>query len=150
MRELALETDMAHMAIRAMKNAGVAATLPRVAVWVILARSDRPLQVKEIKRYSIENEMDLNLSSIYAALKRLTKEKLFSVHVVFGIAYYSLSDMELHQSIVCEESGRQYWFADHDLRHAIETFCRKHGFDMVGYMLTMHGQRIEAKDSANV
>jgi Fe2+ or Zn2+ uptake regulation protein len=42
--------SLTQTAVRAIKNAGVSATLPRVAVWTILAKSDRPLQAVEIKR----------------------------------------------------------------------------------------------------
>lgn len=147
MSVLAVEPDMTHMAMQAMKNAGVATTLPRTAVLVILARADRPLQVKEIKRYSVINGTDIHLSSIYAALKRLTSAKLLSLHVISGTAYYSLTDLELHQSIICKESGAKFWFADHELSRAIESFCRKHGFDLADYMLTVHGQRTRARDS---
>jgi hypothetical protein len=45
--------SLTQTAVRAIKNAGVSATLPRVAVWTILAKSDRPLQAVEIKRLFI-------------------------------------------------------------------------------------------------
>lgn len=143
----AIKPDMTQMGMQAMKDAGVVVTLPRMAVWIILARADRPLQVKEIKRHSVINGMDIHLSSIYAALRRLTSAKLLSLHVISGTAYYSLTNLELHQSIICKESGAKFWFVDHELSRAIESFCRKHGFDLADYMLTVHGQRTRTRDS---
>ncbi len=70
MSVLAVEPDMTHMAMQAMKNAGVATTLPRTAVWVILARADRPLQVKVFRHQRDGHSFVIDICGLEATHKR--------------------------------------------------------------------------------
>lgn len=134
-------SDLTHSAVRAMKRAGVSITVPRMAVWTVIAQAEQPLDVTEIKRRLILDDSDIPMSSIYMTLKRFTGAKLFSSYTVDGKSHYSLSAQNFHQRIVCQETGREYWFADSDLGRAIEAFCHRHGFALSDYALSVNGQR---------
>lgn len=85
------------------------------------------------------------LSSIYAALSRLVNVKILATYAIDGATHYYFSDRNFCQRIVCAESGKEYWFADHDLGQAIEAFCRKHGFSLADYTLSIQARRTRAK-----
>jgi len=133
--------SLTQTAVRAIKNAGVSATLPRVAVWTILAKSDRPLQAVEIKRRVMSSQAGISLSSVYSVLKRLCDANLVSTHAVeVGKAHFSLTTQNFCQRIICDQTGKELWLADPELTQAIEAFCQKHGFDLSEYTLLAQGR----------
>lgn len=132
--------DASDAAMRLMQGIGISATMPRVAVWKVLAWAERPLQATEIKRRLQDNEVELPLSSIYSALKKLTAVKLVVMYSEAGSAHYSLPEKQFCQRITCGDSGQEYWFSDAELSRTIARFCRKHGFVLSDYMLFVNGK----------
>ena len=152
--QASLETnnDLTETAARLIQEAGIPVTPVRIAVWGIVAKANRPLSAKEVMRCLIEQNTDfsllspntpfISLSSIYAILKRFTAAKLIETHSISGITFYSLPAQNLSQRILCIESGEELWFADEDLRKAIEAFCVKQGFALNDYTLSVKAKRL--------
>lgn len=137
-----IDADPLRSAAQVMKEAGVATTMPRMVVWRVIAQSDRPIIAMEIKRYLVGNGLDIAMSSIYAALKRLTTAELLSTCTVAGKTHYYLTSRRFRQRIVCQDSGTEHWLFDPELERAVEVFCQKHGFKMSDYTLSVQGQSI--------
>ncbi len=138
--------DPIGMAAQAMKAAGLMRTLPRLAVWRIVSQSSHPLGAMEIKRRLVAEELDISMSSIYMALKRLNDAKLLTTCTIDGKLHYHLASRNFRQQVVCEDSGDVYWLADPDFSRAVDALCRKHGFTMSDYTLSVRGRRIAPED----
>ncbi|ENO85231.1 Fur family transcriptional regulator [Thauera linaloolentis] len=128
--------DSTSAAISAVRKAGVSVTVPRLAVWTVLARADEPLQPYDIQARLAGNGATLSLSSIYSVLRRFVEAGILTLHAIdAGKSHYSLAEKDFRQHVLCEDSGRDYWFADPALSQAIEEFCREHGFELSTYSL---------------
>lgn len=128
--------DSTSAAINAVRKAGVSVTVPRLAVWTVLAQADEPLQAYDIQTRLTGNGVTLSLSSIYGVLRCFVNAGVLTLHAIdAGKSHYSLAGKDFRQHIHCEDSGRDYWFADEALSHAIEEFCREHGFELSTYSL---------------
>lgn len=131
-------------AVRIMEVAGVQVTMPRLAVWMVLERSDTPLLATEIHRSLIAMGASVSLSSVYAALKRLTVAGLVSVQAFEGDkAHYTLMSRRLHHRIVCADSGTEHWIDDFALNRMIAQFCRAQGFELCDYTLSIQARQVD-------
>ena len=136
MPSLVHANDSTSAAIHAVRKAGVSVTVPRLAVWTVLAQADEPLQPYDIQARLTGNGVTLSLSSIYTVLKRFVEAGVLTLHAIdAGKSHYSLAEKDFRQHILCEDTGRDYWLADEALSHAIEDFCRQHGFELSTYSL---------------
>ena len=141
--------DSTSAAISAMRKAGVSVTVPRLAVWTVLAQADEPLQPYDIQARLNENGITLSLSSIYTVLKRFVEAGVLTLHAIdAGKSHYSLAEKDFRQHILCEDSGRDYWLADEALSHAIEEFCRQHGFEPTTYSLKVKARPLDSTGDA--
>lgn len=130
-------------AIRLMAAAGLQATMPRLAVWMVLAHSDTPMLATDIHRRLLSKGASASLSSVYQSLKRLTSAGLVSVQAFEGDkAHYTLMSRRLHHRIVCEVSGKEHWVADADLNRVITQFCQAQGFDLCDYTLSIQARQV--------
>lgn len=135
-------------AVRIMKEAGLQVTLPRLAVWMALERSDTPLLAMDLHRYLVVTGASVSLSSVYTALKRLTAARLVAVQTFEGDkAHYTLMSRRIRHCIVCEDSGEEHWMADPSLHQVIADFCQTHGFDLCDYTLSIQARPVEVKSS---
>ena len=130
-----MNPDSTETAQRALKQAGVPVTMRRLHVWEVVSEAAQPVEATEIKRRLIQRDADMPLSSVYTALKRLTQAGVFATHEVAGTALYSLASRDFSQRIVSLENEQEHWYADAELRQAIEAFCARHGFDLADYTL---------------
>lgn len=131
-------------AIRLMAAAGVQATMPRLAVWMVLVQSDTPMLATDIHRCLLSKGASASLSSVYQSLKRLTAAGLVAVQAFEGDkAHYTLMSRRLHQRIVCEDSGKEHWVADADLKRVITQFCQAQGFELCDYTLSIQAKQMD-------
>ncbi|WP_068638054.1 Fur family transcriptional regulator [Thauera butanivorans] len=141
--------DSTNAAINAVRKAGVSVTVPRLAVWTVLAQADEPLQPYDIQARLNENGITLSLSSIYTVLKRFVEAGVLTLHAIdAGKSHYSLAEKDFRQHILCEESGRDYWLTDEVLNEAIEEFCRRHGFEPTTYSLRVKARPLDSAGDA--
>ncbi|MCK9509613.1 MAG: transcriptional repressor [Pigmentiphaga sp.] len=135
-------------AVRIMKEAGLQVTLPRLAVWMALERSDTPLLVRDLHRYLVVTGASVSLSSVYTALKRLTAAGLVAVQTFEGDkAHYTLMSRRIRHCIVCEDSGEEHWVAGPGLHDVIADLCEAHGFDLCDYTLSIQARPVDVKSS---
>lgn len=136
-------------AVSTMEKAGLSATMPRLAVWLALERSDTPLLVIDLHRYLLSREMSVALSSVYAALKCLTEAGLVAAHTFDGgKTYYTPMSRRCRHRIVCKHSGNEHWMGDGlKLQHIIEKFCLEQGFQLRDYTLSVQVWPIDENTS---
>ena len=143
MPSLVHNNDSTAAAINAVRKAGVSVTVPRLAVWTVLAQADEPLQPYDIQARLTGNGVTLSLSSIYTVLKRFVEAGVLTLHAIdAGKSHYSLAEKDFRQHIHCEETDRDYWLADPELTCAIEAFCRRHGFELSTYSLVVKAKPV--------
>lgn len=135
-------------AICIMKTAGLAVTMPRLAVWMALEQSDTPLSAMGLHRRLIATGVSTSLSSVYAALKRLKETGLVAAHTFDDdkISYMLMSRRFRHR-ILCQSSGEERWVPGSDLHRVIANFCRAQGFALSDYTLSIHAQRMDDASS---
>lgn len=129
--------------MRTMHAAGLAVTVPRLAVWMVLARSDEPLHAADIQRRLIERGVGVPLSSTYAALKRLTTAGLVTSHAFSdNKARFGLANRMTRNRLTCLETGDEHWLDDAQFTHGIAALCRSHGFELHDYTLSIQARRM--------
>lgn len=132
----------------AIRTAGLSVTMPRLAVWMILEQAQAPLLVVDIERALLNSGIRVPLSSVYAALKRLSGSGVVAVHMFNdGKAHYALASRRFRQRIVCTQTGLEHWPQNQELANAIETFCRSQGFALQDYTLSVQATRVEGERS---
>lgn len=139
-REDTLDTDHHASTIGAdsIRAAGLTVTMPRLAVWKVLDKADAPMLVSDIQKTLMDWGVRVQLSSVYAALRRMSEVGIISVHSFDeNKAHYALSSRKFRHRIVCEESGKEYWPLDNDLVQAIDEFCSASGFQLRDYTLSI-------------
>ena len=137
------ETDPINSAAQAMAAVGLAVTIPRMAVWRVLVQAEQPVSARYVIRHIVQEELDISISSIYAALRRLVEVNLLTDCTLAGRLHYYLTARSFRHRIVCMGSGKEYWLADNELERAIAVFCKKHGFEVSDYMLSVQGKNIK-------
>lgn len=136
-----MDEDSLYAGIQALRAVSLDATVPRLAIWHVIAQSDRPLGAVEIKRRLIRRSFHIAISTIYTVLRRMQDVNLVSICTIAGKAHYYLSTRHFHHRFVCTESGDEYWLDDADIAQAVEALCRKHGFELSDYTLSVKGRQ---------
>lgn len=138
-----MDEDALYAGVQALRAVGLDSTVPRLAIWHVIAQSDRPLGAVEIKRRLIRRSFHLAISTIYTVLRRMQDVSLISTCTIAGKSHYYLSSRHFHHRFVCTESGDEYWLDDTEITQAIETLCRKHGFELGDYTLSVKGRLLQ-------
>jgi len=124
----------AGQAVRILERAGLAATMPRLAVWMELERSDTPLSAMVLHRRLMATGVSTSLSSVYAVLKRLRETGLVAAYAFDDdkISYMLMSRPFRHR-ILCRNSGEEHWVSSPELHRVIADFCWSRGFALFDY-----------------
>lgn len=138
---LQADTRLTAAAMRALRNVGLSATFPRMAVWIVLAQSNQPIYVVDIQRVLIEQGFDTPLSSTYAALKRLTAAGLVTGQLFQGNkTRYRLTHHPTRSRLTCIDTGAEHWMDDPAITRYIASLCKKHGFELRDYTLSIQAR----------
>jgi len=82
----------------------------------------------------------VNLSTVYRALERLTKQGLVSVSDMgAGAAVYELVSSGRHHHLVCQECGRVITIGDEEVEPFFETIRQQHNFELKTNHLVLFG-----------
>nr|WP_321272776.1 transcriptional repressor [Alcaligenes faecalis] len=131
---------VAGTAAASLRAAGVSVTMPRLAVWMVLEQAQSPLLAVDVARSLLRQGLQVPLSSVYAALRRPAHVRLIQAHAFEGgKAHYALASRRYNQRITCQDTGHTVWPGerDGDLTQAIAQFCRKNGFELSQYTLSV-------------
>lgn len=139
------DINAGRLATRALQDAGLSVTVPRLAVLTVLFQIDKPLPAIEIQRLLIAKEVGIRLSSTYAALKRLVTVGLV-VNQEFGggRAFFCIASNAAQHCVHCVETGAKHWFPDNALQTHIAQFCQAHGFELQDYTLSISARPVQA------
>ena len=135
-----MDEDSLYAGVQALRAVSLDATVPRLAIWHVIAQSDRPLGAVEIKRRLIRRSFHIAISTIYTVLRRMQDVSLISTCTIAGKSHYYLSSRHFHHRFVCTESGQEYWLEDVEIAQAITALCQKHGFQLADYTLSVKGK----------
>ncbi len=138
-----MDEDSLYSGVQALRAVGLDATVPRLAIWSVIAQSERPLGAVEIKRRLIRRSFHIAISTIYTVLRRMQDASLISTCTIAGKAHYYLASRHFHHRFVCSESGSEYWLDDDEIGEAVQALCRKHGFELQDYTLSVKGRIVQ-------
>ena len=130
-------------ACAALRAAGMSATVPRLATWIVVKHATAPLLVTDIARGLARQGARVPLSSVYAALKRLNGAGLLTSHVFDdGKTRFALANRAMCHRVICTETGAEHWFDDSGFTQQVAALCRLHGFELQDYTLSIQARQV--------
>lgn len=123
-----------------LKKAGLKATLPRLRILEILARSDeRHMSAEDVYRALIDSGEDVGLATIYRVLTQFESAGLVHRHNFDGgHAVFEMAPEEHHDHMVEIDTGEVIEFVDEVIERRQREIVAAHGYELVDHSLVLY------------
>ena len=123
-----------------LKKVGLKVTLPRVKILQILENSpDRHMTAEDIYQLLRDAGEDVGIATVYRVLTQFEVAGLIERHNFDnGPAVYELNRGELHDHMVCTETGAVIEFHNEEIEKIQETLANQKGYELVGHSLVLY------------
>ena len=124
-----------------LKQAGLKATLPRVAILNLLEMSNnRHMSVDEMHRELIKNGEEIGLATVYRVLTQFENAGLVTRHNFDnGHSIFELSSEDHHDHLRCITCGQIIEFLDQELENRQQKVADELGFSVQDHSLILYG-----------
>ena len=124
-----------------LKQAGLKATLPRIAILNLLeTATNRHMSVDEMHRELIKDGEDIGLATVYRVLTQFENAGLVMRHNFDnGHSVFELSTEDHHDHLRCLTCGQIFEFLDENLEARQQTIADKLGFVIRDHSMILYG-----------
>ncbi|MCX7897614.1 MAG: ferric iron uptake transcriptional regulator [Rhodocyclaceae bacterium] len=129
-----------------LKNAGLKATAPRMAILDLFRRSEtRHLSAEDVYRLLLAEHIDVGLATVYRVLTQFEQAGLIERHhFESGKAVFELKDGRHHDHLVCLDCGHVEEFSDAEIERRQERIAKQRGFMITGHALYLYGHCVKS------
>ena len=123
-----------------LKNKGLKATLPRLRILVLFARSDvRHLSAEDVYRLLLKEGTDTGLATVYRVLTQFEQAGLLvRHHFESDKAVFELNQGGHHDHLVCLQCGRVEEFYDEAIEKRQTAIALERGFEIREHSLHLY------------
>ena len=123
-----------------LKKAGLKATLPRLRILEVLARSDdRHMSAEDVCKALIDSGEDVGLATIYRVLTQFESAGLVHRHNFDGgHAVFEMAPDEHHDHMVEIDTGAVIEFVDEVIEWRQKQIVAEHGYELVDHSLVLY------------
>ncbi|PCI61802.1 MAG: ferric iron uptake transcriptional regulator [Methylophilaceae bacterium] len=124
-----------------LKNAGLKATLPRLKILELFAKSEeRHLSAEDVYKILLNAGDDVGLATVYRVLTQFEDAGLLvRHHFESGKSVFELNEGGHHDHIVCVKCGRVEEFFDEEIERRQQEAAESRGFTMQDHSLMIYG-----------
>ena len=124
-----------------LKQAGLKATLPRIAILNLLGTDkNRHMSVDEMHRKLIQEGQDIGLATVYRVLTQFENAGLVMRHNFDnGHSVFELSAEDHHDHLRCLTCGQILEFLDEELEERQKVVVDKLGFSLRDHSMVLYG-----------
>lgn len=125
-----------------LKNMGLKATTPRLAILALFERSEvRHLSAEDVYRLLLAENLDVGLATVYRVLTQFEHAGLLERHYFeSGKAVFELSAGQHHDHLVCIDCGRVEEFYDAEIERRQVKVARERGFLIREHALHLYAE----------
>ncbi len=129
------------MEAQELKDAGLAATLPRLKVLRLLESSPvRHLSAEEIYKQLADSGENVSMATVYRVLQQFTAAGLVSrLNLETGHAVYELHDGGHHDHMFCVKCGKIQEFVDEVIEKHQRDIAKKARWEMTDHSMVIYG-----------
>ena len=123
-----------------LKNMGLKATIPRLAILALFERSAvRHLSAEDVYRLLLAESLDVGLATVYRVLTQFEHAGLLERHYFeSGKAVFELSAGQHHDHLVCIDCGRVEEFYDAEIEKRQQAVAKSKGFTITDHALSLY------------
>ena len=129
-----------------LRKAGLKVTLPRVKILQMLDGSqERHMSAEDVYKALMEAGEDVGLATVYRVLTQFEAAGLVVRHNFDGgHAVFELADGELHDHMVCVDTGEVIEFFDPEIERRQREIVKENGFELVDHNLVLYVKKSSA------
>ena len=119
----------------AVKKAGLKATLPRMLILEVLAKtvdSEVHLSAEDIYKDLLTSGDDVGLATVYRVLSQFESARIVTRHnFEEGHSVYEMTQDHHHDHMVCVDTGKTIEFHDPEIEKKQDDIAASHGYEIV-------------------
>ena len=118
----------------AVKKAGLKATLPRMLILEVLAKtidSEVHLSAEDIYKDLLTSGDDVGLATVYRVLSQFESAGIVTRHNFEGHSVYEMTQDHHHDHMVCVDTGKTIEFHDSEIEKKQDDIAASHGYEIV-------------------
>ena len=119
----------------AVKKAGLKATLPRMLILEVLAKtidSEVHLSAEDIYKDLLTSGDDVGLATVYRVLSQFESAGIVTRHnFEEGHSVYEMTQDHHHEHMVCVDTGKTIEFHDPEIEKKQDDIAASHGYEIV-------------------
>lgn len=123
-----------------LKKVSLKNTKQRFTILSIIEKSKEPVTAEEIFKQLIQEDIKINLSTVYRTLNVLTeKSVLLKILKGDGTAAYEINDLSHNHYITCSMCNNSVLLDNCPMKDLSESVSQKTGFKVTGHSLQLTG-----------
>ncbi|MFO6424852.1 ferric iron uptake transcriptional regulator [Motilimonas sp. KMU-193] len=132
---------------KALKQAGLKVTLPRLKILELLRQPDsQHISAEDLYKKLIEMGEEIGLATVYRVLNQFDDAGIVTRHhFEGGKSVFELSTIEHHDHLVCLDCGEVIEFTDDLIEDRQEKIAQQHGIELTNHSLYLYGRSVDGK-----
>lgn len=126
--------------VESLKNIGLKATLPRLRILELFARSEvRHMTAEDVYRFLIGEGFEIGLATVYRVLTQFEQAGLLQRHhFETGKAVFERNEGDHHDHLVCIDCGHVEEFIDGEIERRQHAIAKARGYELQEHALYLY------------
>ncbi|WP_375753144.1 ferric iron uptake transcriptional regulator FcrX [Vibrio sp. HN007] len=127
---------------KALKDAGLKVTLPRLKILEVLQQPDcQHISAEELYKKLIDLGEEIGLATVYRVLNQFDDAGIVTRHhFEGGKSVFELSTQHHHDHLVCLDCGTVIEFSDDVIENRQKEIAKSYGIDLTNHSLYLYGK----------
>ena len=137
---------------RALKEAGLKVTLPRLKILEILQQPEcQHISAEELYKLLIDLGEEIGLATVYRVLNQFDDAGIVTRHhFEGGKSVFELATQKHHDHLVCLDCGAVIEFSDDVIERRQKEIAAKYNIELTNHSLYLYGKCIDGQCAGNV
>lgn len=126
---------------KALKNAGLKVTLPRLKILEVLQEPEcHHVSAEDLYKKLIDMEEEIGLATVYRVLNQFDEAGIVTRHnFEGGKSVFELTQQHHHDHLICLDCGKVIEFSDESIETRQKNIAERHGIKLSNHSLYLYG-----------
>ncbi len=126
---------------RALKDAGLKITLPRLKILQLLQEPENQhINAEDLYKKLLEMDEEIGLATVYRVLNQFDDAGIVTRHhFESGKSVFELATQDHHDHLVCLDCGRVFEFRDEVIEQRQKEIAKKYNINLTNHSLYLYG-----------